>query len=152
MNKTTDFHINEKSDRKIKEFFQYLKNKKNLPQKKIVETAQNLTQIITDKTVFKIIRELSEENKTKWKKFMAEEPDPPSQILKLNELYEDQTGKGIERIQNEITIEVIASMKKQINRAENLAKKISKLTDEEAQKAIDLIKAGKQGEADKIIN
>ncbi len=152
MNKITDFHINEKSNKKLKEFFQYLKEEKKLPQKKIVETAQNVTQLITEKIMFKILHELSRESLNKWTEFMKKNPDPPSQILRLNEIYEKQTGKGIERIQNEITIQVIEAMKKQMNIAEGLAKKISKLTDEEAQKAIDLIKGGKIDEADKIIN
>lgn len=118
---------------------------------KIEALAQQLSAVVIEHTIAAIIKEMDENDKKNWENFIKTKPNDAQTIEILDIFYKNKTGQSIEDLAEGIIINTVDNFTKQLTEHNDLASKISSLSDDDADKAIQLLKSGNFEEAEKII-
>lgn len=152
MNQTTNNVEPESySDKILKKLFTTLKEN-GVKDESIEEMANKLSAVVVEHTIAAILKEMDEQDEKNWNTFIATKPNDAQVINVLDLFYQKKTGRSIEEMSDEIIVNTVNSFTSQLTNREDLAKKISKLSDEQADKATQLLQSGNFEEAEAIIN
>ncbi|MBD3329366.1 hypothetical protein GF357_02630 [Candidatus Dojkabacteria bacterium] len=134
----------------VDEFVKYLSDKQ-VPLENIEIISGLLVEIISWQTMASIEQAMDKEDKRRWDEFLKTDPNDAQQLVALDEFYKNKKNKGLEDLQNEITIKIVKSARSQIDNQGTVIEKISGLDDEQVEKALDLVNNGDLKKAEEII-
>ncbi|MFA5634014.1 MAG: hypothetical protein WCY00_00290 [Candidatus Dojkabacteria bacterium] len=103
-------------------------------------------------TLAKISALMNDEEFSKWKDFVDSGANSAQQLLVLNKFLLNKTNKDLETINSEIMDSLIKDTLEEIVNTKDLHIKISQLSEQEIDKAKELLEAGDYEGVDRIIN
>lgn len=106
----------------------------------------------TKQTSAKVNALMDKEDLEKWNDFVDSGPNTAQQLIVLNRFLIEKTKKDLETINSEIIDALIQDTLDEIANLKDLKIKLSQLSDEEVDKAKELLDAGDYEAVDRIIN
>lgn len=141
---------NSEAQSAVNDLIKYLFDK-GVPTENIEIISGLLVEVITSQTMITIEQSMDVDDKRRWEDFMKTNPNDAQQLVALDEFYKRKKNLGIQDVQNDITIGIAKSAKSQIEKSGSAFEKISQLTDEQAERALDLINKGDLSGAESVI-
>ncbi|MGI6423480.1 MAG: hypothetical protein ACOX0X_02620 [Candidatus Dojkabacteria bacterium] len=136
---------------KLDSFAKELRNL-NLSEEQIQTVASSLVTTATKQVMAKISSLMDDKEFNNWKKFVDTGANTAQQLIVLNRLLINKTGKDLNTLHEQIIDDLIKNTLGDIASVRDLNLKVSKLSDEEVAKAQELLKQGDFDSADKVIN
>ncbi len=114
----------------------------------------SIASTASTQTIAKISAVMTDTDWDNWRNFINADPNPNTaqQIIVMNELLRQRTNKDLNTLFNEILDSIMKDTKYELLEDVKLRQKISKLSDEDTQKAMQLLEDGEFEELDKLLD
>jgi len=110
----------------LSQLFQKLK-KNGVSDEELLKLGEEMTGMITDMTVGRVIGTMTDGDIERFKKVEEANPTDAQMLVILDRFSIAKTGKGIEDLQEEVTIELVKLVEQEINHAQDITQKIMAL-------------------------